>query len=470
MKPNQNFLFVIALIYQLCCYVSASSQQLSSYSLEYLPQRTYMNPAFAPIGKMNIGIPLISGFGYNYSNNGFSYNDLVKKKGKDSLYLDPQSALNSMSVRNSLKLGVETELLTVGFKAKKNYFMVNATEKVNFSFTYSKALMEFLNYGNAATLGTTQVLNPGIEGIHYREYGLSWSREISNKFHSGIKVKYLYGMENIITKGNGVSIYTDPNDFSITANSDLTIYTSGVDSSSSGAAFGSYAFGKNNRGYAFDLGFTYKPVQQIEIAVSAIDIGNIKWDANVSNYSTNTKDGAFTYYGINLNEFINKDSTSAEDYLSDLVDSLYTSFDVKTTHDSYKYQLPFQYYISAAYLLTPRYRINIVLHNKKFMSGNQLDYQLSFTGKSKTWFNYTLGLNKINRTKTTLGAGFTINFKNDQVYFVSDNVPGLFNWKKSYNTGMRAGINIMFGTRPKYMKPPQPDLTVPQASINPDKS
>ncbi|MBL0343566.1 MAG: hypothetical protein IPP71_23550 [Bacteroidetes bacterium] len=466
MPLKTNGIFTIALIVHLVYSCSGFSQQLSSYSLEYLPQRSYMNPSFIPIGKFNIGIPLVSGFSYNYTNNGFRYNDLIKKKANDSLYMDATNAINGMNSKNSLRLEFEAELLSIGIKKGKSYFSINATEKVNTAFNYSKALIEFLYYGNAATLGKTQILNPGIEGVHYREYGVNWAREVNRKLKTGIKLKYLYGMENIYTKGSGVAIYTDPNDFSITANSDLTVFTSGIDSTSFGSTgFGTYAFGKSNTGFALDLGITYKPVQQIEIAISAIDWGSIKWNSNVSTYSTSTKEGAFTYYGINLNEFVNNDSTSAEAYLSNLVDSLYSSFDVTTTHESYKYKLPFQLFVSTSYLITPRYRINIVVHNKKFKSGNQTDYQFSFTGKSKTWFNYTIGLNRINKTPTTLGAGFTLNFKNDQVYFVSDNVPGLLNWKKSYNTGFRAGINIMFGTRPKYMKPPQPLLEVPVSII-----
>jgi hypothetical protein len=67
--------------------------------------------------------------------------------------------------------------------------------------------------------------------------------------------------------------------------------------------------------------------------------------------------------------------------------------------------------------------------------------------------------NKINKTKGMPGAGFSLNFRNNQFYFVTDNVPGLFWWKKSGNTGFRTGINFMFG-RGAVVKatPPQPSL------------
>ncbi len=65
-------------------------------------------------------------------------------------------------------------------------------------------------------------------------------------------------------------------------------------------------------------------------------------------------------------------------------------------------------------------------------------------------------MNRINQSPTTIGAGIVLNFKNDQVYFVSDNVPGIFNWKNSFNTGFRAGINFVLGRNPKPVNPPQP--------------
>ncbi len=97
---------------------------------------------------------------------------------------------------------------------------------------------------------------------------------------------------------------------------------------------------------------------------------------------------------------------------------------------------------------------------------NQTDYQLSFTGKSKNWLNYSLSLNRINDSKINPGAGLCVNLRHAQVYFVSDNIPGVVNWKNANNTGFRTGINIMLGTRLRYMKAPQPALEEPAAAQN----
>ena len=453
----KQFSFLTALL--LMFLSETEGQQLSTYNLQHLPQRSYMNPSFAPHGKINIGIPVLSGVSHSYTNNGFTYSDLFKRTENNILILDISSALEELKSRNYLSMHAETEIISFGIKAAKNYFSLNITEKADVNFTFSKSLMEFLYEGNAATAGTVQQLNPGLEGIHYREYGISWSREISSLITAGIRVKYLYGMEHTITKGTGITIYTNPEDFSITANTDYTIYTSGLDTNSfKNLEISKYAFNKRNKGYAIDAGVTMRPLKSVEITASVIDFGSIKWSTDNVVYHTNTQKEGFIYSGINLDEFVNNENLDAETYLQSIGDSLYESLNISETSESYTYKMPVQFYFSTSYLISPRYKITALARNKNTYHENHTDYQFSFTGKSKNWLNYTVSLNKLNKTKATPGLGFSINFHNDQIYFVTDNIPGLFNWKNSYSTGFRAGINIMFGTKLKYMKPPQPVL------------
>jgi hypothetical protein len=439
-----TIVFAILLAFILAV-LDASAQPLTGYQIQYMPQRASMNPAFTPHSKINIGIPIFSAININYSNQGFTYHDLVKQNG-DSLVLDMDHMISGLDSRNRLAFEFETDLFSFGLKQGKNFFSFNATEKINFNFIYSKALMEFLYYGNAPTMGTTQYLNPKIDGVHYREYGFGFSREINQKITAGIRIKYLYGMENVMSSGTGATIYTDPEDFAITAHSDFTLHTAGMDSSSfDNFQFNEYMLGKKNTGFGFDAGIVVKVLPKIELTASVIDLGSIRWKTEASNYSTSTSQGAFVYHGLDLGEFINNDSTSAEEYLENLGDSLYSSFDVKTTHESYSYKLPHQYFVSANYLITETKQAGIVVRNKNIQGMSVTDYNLNYTQTIGTWFNFTVSYNKINRTKGMPGAGFSLNFRNNQFYFVTDNIPGLIWWKKSGNTGFRTGINFMFG-------------------------
>ena len=441
-----------------------NGQQLTSYHLSHLPQRSSMNPAFMPHGKMYVGIPLLSGISENYSNNGFRYHDLFRKNENNRLILDIENAINQMDDRNFLSAHSETELLGFGARLGKNYFSLNVTEKADAGFLYSRSFFEFLYYGNAASAGTVQQFNPGLESSHYREYGFGWSRNLASFLTAGVRLKYLYGMEHVLTAGQGVSIHTDPTDFSLTASSEYTIYTSGLDTASfSDFSLSDYVIKKKNNGYGIDLGIVALPLPFLELSVSLVDFGRIQWTTENAIHHTSTGDD-FNFGGINLNEFIHNDSLNAQSYIEHIGDSLYNSFQVTTTHESYQYTLPLQFFGSVSYLLSEQFRVSFLLKNRHYDRHNQTDYQISFTGKTKHWLNYSIALNKINNTSVTLGVGLALNYRNTQLYFASDNVPGLINWKKSYTTGFRAGINIMMGTRPKAQPAPQPQLLAPEAS------
>lgn len=456
-KYYQNAMYVFVLI-----ILSANNligQQMISYNLQNLPQRNYMNPAFSPKSKIHIGIPLVSGISYNYANSGFQYSDLFRRNETGVLILDLGNSISNMRDKNYLSLSVETDLFAIGIRSGKSYFTFNATEKAELDFRFTKSTMEFLYEGNAGSAGTVKEINPGLEAIHYREYGLAWSRNISKIVTAGVRVKYLYGMEHALTKGNGVSMYTDPVDFTITAKTDYTIYTSGTDNSAfEDFNISNYAFGKKNTGYGADAGIIIKPSSAFEFSASVTDFGYINWNTGNAVYHTATNDTDFVYSGIQLDEFINNDSLDGEAYFQNIGDSLYNTFNITTTHESYKSKLPAKIYVSGSFYISPQYRISAMVRNKTNSHGSTTDYNLSFTGSSKQWLNYSIGINKAAEIPATLGAGFTLNLRSKQIYFASDNVYGLINWKKSSNTGFRAGINLVFGTKTKKPKPPQPNL------------
>ncbi len=162
------------------------SQQLSSYHLQNLPQRNYMNPAFAPVSKMHSGIPIISGISYNYVNSGFRYSDLFRRNENDVLILDIENSIEKMHDKNYISLNTQIELLSFGIKSGKSYFGLNVTEKASIDFTFTRSAMEFLYKGNAASAGTIKELNPGLEAIHYREYGFVWSRDFGKLITAGV--------------------------------------------------------------------------------------------------------------------------------------------------------------------------------------------------------------------------------------------------------------------------------------------
>jgi hypothetical protein len=250
------------------------SQEFLLNNLENVGQRSKINPAFTINAPVFAGFPLTSSIMTSYQNNGFKYSDLIKKDENDSLYMDIAGAIDEMKTQNSIHIETSNDIIWFGINIGKNFFTVNVTEKASFDLSYSKSMMEFLYYGNGAYNGNTGNINPGIDGSHYREYGLTWARDIFTGVTGGIRLKYLYGMEHIHSEGLGVTLYTDPNDYTLSGYSEYSVYTSGMTGESfDNVSTGNYLFGKKNNGFGVDLGLTIKTGEKTELSASVLDIG-----------------------------------------------------------------------------------------------------------------------------------------------------------------------------------------------------
>jgi hypothetical protein len=272
-------------------------------------------------------------------------------------------AINKMADNNYLLSHAQIDILSVGFKIKKNYFNITATEKFSGILNYSKGLMNFLWNGNGPEIGKTINIGLGLQYTHYREYGLNYVRKVNTKLSVGIKFKYLYGMENIQTERAGITLYTDPADYSLKVQSDILINKSGgyKDLFDGDFRFSNYAFKLKNTGTAIDLGAQYKITDKISANISLIDFGGIKWRSNVENFQSIDPTATYTYTGLYIGDIIN-DTTSINQAFNKTLDSAYAAFKIDTTYNTYRTKLNKQIYLGGTYQITERYEANLLLH------------------------------------------------------------------------------------------------------------
>ena len=318
--------------------------------MNIVPQRNYVNPAYIPDSKWHLGLPMLSSNHIAGGFSGFAYSDLVRKRG-DSLYLDFGNAIDKMGSTGYLSVNANFDLLSFSFKfgkEKNNFIYVNVTERIMARFTLPKNLPEFVWRGNAAFLGE-EVDFSGLnaDALHFREYGITYARTLlKKKLNVGLSVKYLYGMENVSTDVNRISVFTDENTFDITARSDFRINSTGAfgdDFESIPDDVVGYIFQRNNHGFAFNLGAQYKINEKWEVAASGLDLGMIFWNDNPINYVMDDAD--FTYQGLDIAQFLAQDSTN---YLENFLDSIVNTFDITETNISYSTSLPWRIYVSGA--------------------------------------------------------------------------------------------------------------------------
>lgn len=427
---------------------ASAQEHLLMYNMETIPQRTYANPALRPFSKVNIGLPVISYTYLSFGNSGFRYNDLIRRRADDSLYVDPDNMISKLKENNYITSNVQTDLLSFSFQVKKNFFMFNATEKASMRFRYPKDLMSFVWRGNGALIGEELDFNLGLDMTHYREYGLGYNREINEKLTVGGKVKYLYGMENVWTERSDVTLTTDPKYFALTASSDIRINTAGLDSAAGENMdnTSSYLFGRKNTGFGIDLGGVYKINDKITVSASAIDIGYINWKSYVKNYVSREAGAQFTYEGIKLGDFIN-DSSTVEDAFDSTFDSLGRKFAIDSKQESYKTWLSPQFYLGGNYHINDFHNAGIVLYGTAFDKSFHPGISLSFNSRVKRWLGASIAYSAYNRSFTNLGAGISLNAGPVQFYFLSNNIFGMIFPQSTKNIHFQALLNLTFGRK-----------------------
>ncbi|HET8963700.1 MAG TPA: DUF5723 family protein [Chitinophagales bacterium] len=456
--------FILFILSGLLYNQSKAQQDFTLYNMNYVHQRSYLNPAFIPGGsRIFVGIPLLSSQYISVNNNGFKYSDAVKHRLDDSLYIDYANVLSKLSKNNYLSVAYHPDIISFGMAVEKNYFSLNVTEKVDFRFRYPKSFMEFLWKGNGAYLDKEMNFNFGLNFMHYREYAIGAARQINDKLSLGLKLKYLYGMENFSTKKTDITLMTAADDFAITAKGNIELNSAGFnnDDDSADFNFSEYAFGRKNHGFGADLGFEYKASEKFTLSASLLDIGSIKWNYKTNNYISHDQNAHFTYRGFELNQLINSDSSSTEDIGKALGDSLAAIFKIDTLHQSYKTRLTPQMYIGGNFIFSEVSSGGILLYWQAFDKTVHPGLALSYNHKILDWLNLSASYSIYNRAYTNVGLGAAICGEPVQFYIVTDNVLGLIFPQSTKSIQFHFGLNFIFGRKAKGSTGASPEPATP---------
>lgn len=435
--------------------VLCAQQNFVLYNMNFVPQSVYINPAQTPASRINIGLPAISSIYTNFGNSGFVLNDLFKTNGNTVSY-NIDELIGKLTKNNYINFSLQVDLLSFGFKVKKNYFSFNLTEKADVWLRYPKDFLDFIWKGNGAFLGTEKNFNFGIGATHYREWGFGFNQELSEKLSVGGRLKILNGMENISTKKSDVKFYTDPSDFSYRLSSDILINTSYDTAGFTNFSPTSYLFNFKNTGLGIDLGANYKYNEKLNLSASLIDLGYIRWKSNTTNYKSENPGAEFIYNGIALNAF-GVDTLKFENIVKELTDSLEKTFKISDdNHDKYTTYLPTQLYIGATYSVFKKNTAGILLYSQILNKTIRPGVTFSLSSNIGKALSSTLTYSIYNRSFNNVGFGVSLNVGPVQLYAISDNVLGMltFNdYKTSGNSSfvapaytknmnLRAGLNI----------------------------
>ena len=313
MKTTRRF-FATALVAMMT--LAAGAQQVNTlYFLENAPMRHTINPAFQPVSKGFINFSPLGWMGMSIGNNSLTLSDVLyydPVTGKTITPLHPgqdrtpllNALWSSLYVNGDITLG----LLNMGFRIKEDgYLTIGLNERIELGATAPKSMFQFLLNGgmdvsNPTKMTTISLGGLGIGGSIYTEISGGYSHRLNEQWTIGGKFKLLLGQAYVGAKARTLAVDASAEQIHLHGGLDLDIagpinfavlpdptgksvmqYINEVKSSGlqPDQIFDFKNIGKmltpSGVGAAIDFGFTYKPIENLQITAALNDLGFIYW-------------------------------------------------------------------------------------------------------------------------------------------------------------------------------------------------
>lgn len=471
---------LILLLGTILADVSAQNSQVLYYM--NLPQNHFLNPALRPSNSLYIGLPVLSGINVNINNNFVNFSDVfMKGQPSDSIisFLHPDynidKFLAKIKDKNSLEPEVSVQLFGLGFAVgKNNYIFLDINERVEGNVVIPGDLFELALKGNESFIGSKIDLSSLRGDIkYYREVGLGFSKDFTNKLRVGIKGKLLFGIAaaSIQNRSLGITVndnYSHKLDADLTANfsAPLKVYMDADQNVDrvvfddkrfdNGSGIVSFLSGKKNIGMGLDMGATYDFSEKLIVSASITDLGFIKWKKDLTNLHAKSQ---FEFSGLNMLDVVNGTKT-IDELGQDMLDSLKNSFKVSDSNVAFTTFLPFGVSLGGSYNLTKSFSLGLLSYSR--FIGKQMRESLTLSANVNLGnaFSTSLSYTAANHRFDNFGAGLAFRPGIFQFYILADRIPVMWNKLKSDNStitlpanwntiNLRLGMNLSFGNRVK---------------------
>lgn len=430
-----------------------SQQNHSLFFMHYLPESNLLNPAIPITCKWYVGIPALSSIHMNYGNSSFTYNQLFSSSGSGTYEADINKVVNQLHWRNFIGSEFHTQLFALGYRRGEYSFMFTITEKNNTPVFYPREAIMLLWGGNTQFEGETASLRgTGVYFNHYREYALSVSKLTKEGILIGGRAKLLFGKLNISPSLMNIALQTDETTFNLDFSGDLKVRTSlPIIVENDGNSIGniqyndavnpmSLALNRKNPGGAIDLGIIYPYSDKIQLSVSLIDLGVIRWGSNLNTFNGS---GEFQYTG-----FIG-DSLNSETYFDNLLNAFSDSMQLNATPDKYWTVLPPRIIAGGTYKLRDDLKAGVqgeaIFHRSKIIPSATISAHYEPFDALQVMASYTVQYYSLKN----FGFGIVVGRNPLQFYAISDNLIGNIWPLTTRNLNLRFGLNINLGCREK---------------------
>lgn len=428
MSTNHISKYLSLLLLIVGMHTARAQQELMLHQQPDLWYATATNPAFFPAEKrIAIGLP---SYGLDAGHSGdITYNDIFYKKG-DRYILDLGKGIEKLKPENDAFYDQRFETVSLGFRLPGDRWYLQAGHAVRLHATvrYPKALAELFWNGNAPYIGQTLDVGFSTTTFDWNELSLGVAHRFGEALTIGARAKFLSGISSLKTDDDHrlVSVYTDPDIYQLTLNSDYAFYSSQTITALDTAGLGfdlvrnelKNGFSDNN-GWAFDLGARLQLGQRLTLDVSVLDLGgSIAWKKNTQYFKSK---GTFIYDGVTIpgTDIINGTTDSLD--FSAALDSLNDVLQFTRSASEFTSDLPTRIFLGATYQLTQRWSVGAVLHHQKSERRSATSVGINARWSPLRWLSAGIMYSVNDQSATNLGLSLVLKPGPVQLYILSDN-------------------------------------------------
>lgn len=347
---------ILPLAAMLSLPVAAQTELTTSYFLNSSTNRHDINPAL--LDKPYVSMPLMMGdFNVGTTGNIGLKNFVYKMEDGWQGYdpngnnlttfmhpnVDANDFLGKLKDTNRLSVNLKYQLFGVGFKGFGGINSIELNLRSNTNVSLPKSLFAFMK-----TIGDQKeydITNIGLRSENYAELGLGHSHKIGDKLTVGGKVKFLFGLAYADIAGKDVRFQLNEDKWAATGRiegvaaimSTKFKQSDKVDPKTNRPRvdeLDDFQAGLGGFGLAFDLGATYKVMDDLTVSAALTDLGFINWKN--AQHMSSAGEWEFEGFGKGKNIhgedrediLINDDNRDLGDQFSDLGDELGDAFAV----------------------------------------------------------------------------------------------------------------------------------------------
>ena len=443
MNTLQQLSLVAAAVAVTAAPADLRAQSDLQLPLMYGAQGLTANPAKLQNHKITVTLPGVS-FG---TATPFAVDDVGEVRD-GTLYLDAAHFTEAVAgVERDPSMTGRIESLGFNYSTGKWQAGFSHAARVDGSFGIPEGLAQLAAYGNGPYVGQTLEVAPRLSAQVYQEYALHGAYAVTDEITVGARLKYLDGAGALVAKDASLAIYTDPDLYQATVTSEATLRSAGVPVAFDGLGVdvgGLDGVGGAGSGFGFDLGATYRPTEELEIGLSARDIGSINWDGEDARAHRSA--GTYTFEGYRGDVF--SEEGTAQFDVAGVLDSVTAAVEFETEAEAFRTSLPTTVQATASYTVGEQTTVDatvVAVQGEQWRSGFGVGVTREF-GK----FGQVGVLGGARTGGAFVGANVTVDIFGPQLYVACDNLLTAFDMAGGRDAHVRAGLNLALGAIKKH--------------------